>query len=510
MMHKFFAENLEGMIHRSDWDKTPVESCLLSKNTSYANLGTWEARQGTNLLAATQAGSGVQNLTVFTTPTKQQVLKAVRSGDTDFYDKSTDTFVQQVTSNFLGSMVESAQFLGETYYISEDDNLQYSKAGVTTIVGAGGNEIKGETLSVAQGRMFVGKGEMIYYTDFLNSAEPTDKLWKDGESGLIASTNYIKLSKPHTAQFSFGITGLNYIFTDDACFVFDLERAETRAVAKVFDIGCASKRAIGVVKNAMVWMAPDGEIWAWGGSGQPINISLGVSTEGKEESLIKAIKVNDLSKVAFGSLNGEFWFSVGDITLFNRTIENACVYGFTSSNFKETMWGVHSFPVLPAIFTKAKINGDENLFFGTNGVDDVYQMNVGTSDNEVAIDSFVMTRFYQFGSVFETQEPKKMIVKYKPTSSDSYLDISFAKNVTNDYTEFSNFSSGEDDYGIINMQSDNPLEKSARKFIGLPSNTRGTSISFLLKNSTLDNAMSIQGFGLLVDISDLDQNIKHE
>lgn len=512
----YWISDMQSMNQRQDLDKIPDSSSPLLVNISLARPGTWMKRKGSSLLGTHRSGKGVFGLIDYARNNGTNNVQAVRS--IDLYQYNSGVFAAIDANHFpYEEKVESVVYKNRVYMTSPSLNLCYNTGGLMTDVGSGGNEIKGQTLAVAQQTLFIGcitsNENRIYYSLFnLATNQPGDQFWNDSEANLAASTRWFTVPGKNTALFSYGVTGQVYAFTEDACYSFDITFADNATgVKQVFDIGCCGPRAVTQCNGWMIWIDMSRRIWAWGGAGPPMPLSWDLEDEGNGEAIMNQISTSGLEDIAAGSVGNTFYFSVGNLSVLNRSLQNVVITGLLSQNLNSVLWSLYTYPARPIIFAKAKLGGKKVLLFGAEDLDNVYQMDNGTTDGGTAIDMFGITKFFPIEGPFTTKEGDHLLVKYRPQSvKRSYLEIRYSIDCNLNYRPISDPNTGEKGYGVVNMYDSSYSDRrDAMKKVGLPQDVRGRSISIEFRNNTLSAGCEVSGFGIgISSVKALDINIE--
>jgi hypothetical protein len=518
----YWMSDFLGMSQRQSMDRIPVNQAIFLLNNSNDKPGTWAKRKGTDLLAATQAGKGVFGLIDYSSPSGTNSIHAVRTTDIDVYDHAADTYSQAEAATFTAEeKVSSEQYKNRVYHVSPQDYLNWEIGGATTDVGTGGNEIKGKFLKSAQNTLFVGnvtyrggagsvnEPDRVYYSLFdVDNNVPGDQMYNDDET-IVTSTRWFTVRKPVRGLIAYGSPAMMYIFTEDECFKFDLG-LENRAagVRKVFSIGLANHRAATICNNWLIWMDSDGRLWAYGGSGQPIPLSWDIEDDSTGRAIMNQIDRAELQDVCAGSIGSKFWFSVGSVTWYDKTLTNTLIKGLISQDLKYVLWGVDTLPVKPSIFANATIGNKRVLVFGAKGVDDVYVMETGTSDNGTAIDWCCRTMFTSLGDTLSSKDPFEIWVQYRPQDvATSYLKLSYAVDGRISYTAISDpdGTPAVTSHGKINMYESDSSEKTDKiKKIAFPRGVTGRTISIEVANSVLTDKVEVKALGIVYTQHPLD------
>lgn len=490
----YTINDLQGMIQRQDPDKIPENFSPLLINISLDKPGTWSKRKGSDLLGSTQAGNGVYGLINYTKNDSSNVIRAIRSTDLDVYSESGDSWSAIDSSQFTASTkISSAVFNNRVYHVSPQDYLVWETGSTCSEVGSGDDRIKANQVIVAQNTLFVcgrvSYEDRIYFSVFDSDANQlSHQLWSDAEARLADSTQYFRLNEPHVGSIAFN--GLSYHFTKNRCWEWNLISSSLR---EVFKIGLGGMRAVTVCNGWMVWMNPEGRIFAWGGAGQPMPLSWSLEDDANGEAFINAIDKETIGDVASGSIGNKFYFSVGDVTNFGETMTNAVLKGLITQTLDNVLWSVDTYPVKPVIFANAVLDSKEVLLFGADGVDDVYQMDTGSNDGSTAINAKAKTAFVDFDAPFFEKSINAIKIKYRPQSgSDTNLVIKYALNGSNSYTTLSDPDGGTTSYGTIDMYSaTSGTDLTDVKAINCHPNTKGRIISLEFSNNQTDEDFEI-------------------
>jgi hypothetical protein len=503
---EYYREDFQGMNQRQDIDKIPDNNCYLSVNICYDKLGSIRKRPGSTILGLDVAGNGVQGAFEYINKMGIRSLRVIRNNNIETFDGTN--FNITASSVFNNDKASSVQHIDRVYHIAESTNLCYENGGAIVVVGAGGNEIKGQTLAISQSRLFVGSNDRIYFS-ILKSNQPTDQLWNDSEASLANSTTYIQLPSRHVAQYVYGAGGntLNYIFTNNSCISFDPNYIQdATGLKKVSDEGCAGPRAVGECNNLMIFMTPQGRIKGYDGL-SPFPISWDIEDDTNGESVISKLNKKQIENAAFWSQGNMFGFDIGDVTLYGREIPNAQIVGFMSQNSKFVIWGIYSFPQRFNIFLNAKVNDDTILLAGSANSNTIFQLNTGTSDNNIAIDAYYLTKFYKFEDYFSEYQGTGFTLKYRPQSTtNTYASIKFAVNSNLNYLPITDPDAIEPttDFGVIDMyREDYATNLDALDMVGVPAELDGRSISFEIGNSQLDQGIEVSAFYFKCNVTNI-------
>lgn len=495
--------DFQGMNQRQDFTKIPVNASPFILNATLSKPGSVLKRGGLDLYSTTQAGIGIQGGIDYETISDTHSLRIIRNGSIEVYNDTTDTFSVTALNVFnTSSKVESALFNNKAYHISLNDNLCYETGGSVTVVGAGGDEIKGGTIAVAQQALFVGQilghEDRVYYSlyDSANNI-PSHQFWNDSEGNLASSTRFYSLLRKNTCLYSFGLTGLCYAFTTEECFELDLERSSNVfGIRKIFDIGCANQRSITTCNGAMIWMDTRGRIWKWAGVGAPFPVSWDIEDDTIKKALINCIDKTNINNVCAGSLNNEFRFSIGNINNFNKNLTNVCIKGLLTQGIDRALWSIDTYPYKPTAFIKYKQDSENKLLMAVNGVNNIYEMDTNTySDDGVAIDFFYATNFMDFDFPIHTKSGEELFVEFSPQPTETnYLNISYAINGRLEYTDMSSPDATIPviSHGVINMYSSDYLNSTNEiKKIRFPNEVRFRLLSLGFGNNQLNEGCEI-------------------
>lgn len=524
-LREIWIPRLDSINQRQDLDKIPDTYSPLLVNISIDKPGSWSTRKGIDRLATSQAGLGVQGLITYKKIDNTNILRAIRSTDLDTYSTTTDTYTQIDGSQFTsGEKISSVNFNNLVYHTSSSDFLCKESGGTCSDVGSGADRLKAENICVAQNTLFVSNisyanggvndwQNRVYYSAFDSGNNiPSDQFWNTSEGSLANSTRWFTLPARIVGSVGYGSTpGLSYHFTADECYSFDMTLVDNLiGPQSKFNEGLCSKRAVVTCKSWLVFMNARGAIFAWGGAGQPDQISFEIEDDNKGEAIINLINSSQLANVCAGSLGNKVYFSIGDIVYYNKTITNAVLVGLLlpSEAGLQAMWSLYSFPVKPIIFANGIVNNKEVLFFGANGVDDVYQIETGTSDNGTAINAYGRTKFQVPSSHLRSNDFRELIIKYRPQSANNtYLRASYAVDGSLNFKDLTNPDATQPitRHGVVDMYDANYATKLDEvKKIAMPNEVSGRSISIEIGNSQLNEAFEVTGIGFKVDTKDLD------
>ncbi len=496
--------DFQGMNQRQDIDKIPNNTSPLALNISLDKPSTMAKRKGSALLGTTQAGNGVYGLIAYVKNDGTIVLRAVRSTDLDAYDEVGDAWAAIDSSQFAASeKIQSADFNNRVYHMGTTTYLCYETGGSCTTVGSGADRVRGNSLAVAQNTLFaggvVGHEDRIYYSLFdITTNSPSDQFWNTDEGTLATSTRYFQLLSPVKGLFSYGNRCL--AFTRDKCFRFDMQNADNgTGVENVFNIGLANPRAITQLNGFVIWMSPDKRLWAWGGAGQPNELSWAIEDDENGEAVINLISDSIMDDVCAGANLNKFYFSVGDITYKGETFHNVLIKGLINQTFSTVLFSLDTLPWRPTIFANMSFSGQEVLVFGVHGVDDIYTYNIGLNDGSTAIDARYYTKFYDFGLPFHTKDIDEIYFKVKVQSSTfNYLTVTQAIDGIWDYQPLSTPDAlvPVTKHAVINMYNGGDSNKHDRIYkLSAITGTNFRNLSLCLQNSQLNESFELSGLG---------------
>jgi hypothetical protein len=523
----FWIDNFLGINQRQNWDAIPLNTSPLLQNISLDKIGSWSKRKGSDLLATTQAGTGVFGLHEYNPYNAPSKVRAIRSTDLDTYDFDTDTYTAIDPTNFTANTkIFSVDFLNKAYHISEADYLQYENGTTTTVVGTGGNEIKGRALAVAQNTLFVGnvthiggvgavdQQDRVYYSFFNNETQTPDDQLYDNETGsnsMSTSTRWFTVLAPLRGLFPYGLSNSIHAFTGSKCYSFDVAMENNSTGPKwVFDIGLSNQRGITTCNGWMVWMDATGRFWGWNGSSAPNSLSFALEDDSKGEAIVSAIDKENIGDVCAGSLGNKFYFSIGNINYFGETINNALLVGFMMPDMSNVLWSLYSLPVRPTIFINATHDGERVLLFGTDDADDIYQLEVGTNDvgsTTTAVTGKAKTAFTDCNNPLYTKNGTEIWIKFRPQPvNNTYLKISYAVDGNFQYTSISDSDGGgETDGGVIDMYDAQYATKTDNIVrVKIPGGVRFRTISIQIENSQVSESFEVTGIGVMYTLQPLD------
>jgi len=499
-----YVLNLGGMNQRQDFDKiSDLESPLLV-NISLDRPGTWRKRKGSDLLGSTLAGTGVDGLISYHPSTNTITLRKVAGGKLYTYNSGTDTWTESIASGFTsGTQQQAVNFLNRVYYISTDDFLQYESGGGTlTTVGSGADRIKGQAIGVAQDTLFVMSNDKVYYSYFNPATNsPTHQLWNTSEGSLANSTRFLNLLEYGKGLYSY--QGVMYMWTHGACYRFDLSLIASgyTALQKVADIGLANPRAVTSCNGYLLWMSPDGRIWAYGGSGVPQPISWNIEDDSTGQAVINSLTGDNIAIAAAGSDKSKFYFSVGDTTSYGETVTNTVIVGHIPQSANQILWSLYSYPQRPMIFTEGRFGNDSVVMMGWSGTNDAYRMDVGLNDSASAISASAKTKFFDFGLTMRTKDCEGLYIKHKPQSgAETYLRLKYSIDGEFAYTTFSDPDDGTPvvKYGIVNMYNSSSSNFDEMDRINLPPGINFRNISIEMANTQANESFEITAIGFKV------------
>lgn len=523
MEKEIWIPRLDSMNQRQDLDKIPDTYSPLLVNISVDKPGSWSTRKGLDLLATTQVGVGVQGLVNYHKLDGTDVTRAIRSTDLDTY--ASDAYTQIDGGQFTAaSKISSINFNNLVYHSSNSDFICKESGGACADVGSGSDRLKANNLCVAQNTLFASNiayanggaqnwQNRCYYSAFDSGNNvPSDQFWNTSEGSLANSTRWFTLPGIIEGSVAFGSApGLSYHFTSSECYSFDMGLINNQiGPQSKFSEGLANKRAVTVCKSWMVFMNKKGSIFAWGGAGTPDQISFEIEDDSKGEAIINSISPSQIASVAAGSLGNKVFFSLGDITYYNVNLTNVVLVGLLlPGEYGVTaLWSLYTFPVKPVIFSNAVFNNREVLLFGADGVDDVYQIETGTSDNGTAINAYARTKYQVPSSHLRSNDFRKLLIKYRPqASSGTNLRVKYAVDGSIDYQTLSDpdATNPVTRYGVVDMYHASATTKlDDIKEVEMPPEASGRSLTIEVGNNQLDEKFEVTGIGFKADVKDLD------
>lgn len=496
--------DFQSMNQRQDLDKIPNNATPLAVNVSFDKPSTISKRKGSSLTGTTQAGNGVYGLIPYVKNDGTIVLRAVRSTDLDAYSEVGDAWAAIDSGQFAADeKIQSVNFNNRVYHMGTTTYLCWENGSSCTTVGSGSDRLRGNSLAVAQNTLFVGgivgNEDRIYYSLYdITTNTPSDTFWNTDEGSLSASTRFFTLLAPVKGLFSYGNRCL--AFTKDKCFRFDMQNADNgTGVENVFNIGLANPRAITEVNGFIVWMSPDKRIWAWGGAGQPNELSWAIEDDENGEAIINQISDSIMGDVCAGAVRNKFYFSVGDVTYRGETFENVLIKGLVSQTFGTVLFSIDTLPWRPTIFANMNFSGQEVLVFGVDDVDDIYVYNLGVNDGTEAIDARYYTKFYDFGLPFHTKDIDEILIKIRPQSTaNTFLTVRQAVDNIWDFEPLSTPDDGSPvtKHAVIDMYNDGDSDKYDRVYkLSTTAGTNFRTISLCLENAELNESFEVSGIG---------------
>ena len=531
VLPKLTQTDISGMMCRMDADKIPDNKSPFLLNVELGKETNISKRNGSQLIGTNQeSASFVQGGIDFVRYDGTRDLRVVVNGNIKKYNPATSGWSNVATSVFnTSSKVQMVLFNNKVYYISPNDNMvsEDSMGNITTI-GSGGNEIKGQNLTVAENALFISninsianstvtQGDRCYFS-FTSTNTPSDQLWTNttGQNTLATSTRFFTALSPIVASFSLGVSGISYHFTDSATYAFDLRFLNNLiGPQKVADFGICGPRAVTMCNGFLLWMDSNARIWAYGGVGLPVPLSYYIEDDFYGNSLISKIDKTQLSNVCAGSFNNTFYFSIGNVTYFNETVNGCIIKGLLPPHFGMMLdpsvvkWSIDNYPEQPAFFINAKINKIPMVLFGSNSTQNLYQMNLGGSyaDNNQAINMKIKTKFYSFGDFFISNKSSDIFIKYKPqTTPNTYLKTKFSTDMNLNYTTISDpLANQTATNGVINMYDANSTTTTdAVQTLTMPSMQRFRTLSLEFSNNVINQGTEISSIATRFTQQELD------
>jgi hypothetical protein len=524
-----WISDLGGIIQRQDMDKIPDNSSPLLLNISLVKPGTWMKRKGTDLLGTTLAGSGTRGALDYLKPDTTHEIHAVRTTNLDKYVSATDTYSTIDAADFASTgQVQSVNYLGRTYWIGANEPLRYSSGGTTTaVVDTAGTPqtIQGNTIATAQNTLFIGGinkigsgavsyRDRVYYSRFdEDTGLGTHNYYDDAHAWeWQLTTRFFSTVTPVRALYTFSTLGTVIAFSESEAYQFNIRYEDQLAgVDRLFGIGCVGPRAVTECNGWLTWMAPDKRIMGWtGGSTPPQPLTWAIEDDANGEAIINKILASNLSTVCAGSLGNTIYYSIGTITQFGETITNALLVGLFSQDSSSILWSLYSLPFKPTIFFNANFDGERVLCFGNETNDNIYRMEIGTSDNGTAITAKARTKFYHFSMPYQTKETQNIFVKFRPQAvNNTYLKVSAAYDGKVSYAALSDPDAVTPvtTHGVIDMyQSDYATNLDKVGIIEHDAAKQYRSVSWEFSNNILDESFVISSFGQdVTELALLDQ-----
>jgi len=175
-------------------------------------------------------------------------------------------------------------------------------------------------------------------------------------------------------------SGEEYIFKPNSVYrIFSINQTEPDAQ---INVGTYSQESIQVAKDGMYWHHPSGIYRLRKGETTPTEISRPIN------DIIKNISRTNYTEVSSWEDADHVMFYVGDITVYGITISN-CVIRWTIST---QTWTIYSYPVPLVIGASYDVSASLGRVVGDND-GNVYQFDTGNTDNTVAINYELETRW---------------------------------------------------------------------------------------------------------------------
>jgi len=532
----FVQFDFQKMQSNTDFDKIGDNACPLIINGEIGKDKVIKKRNG-SLVSSIPAptGSTIQGITEFVQYSGYRELRAVSAGNIykGVYSGSNVIWSQIASSQFnTTDKVQMANLNNRIYYVapntpmfSEDINGQFY------ITGQGGNEIQANNIIVSQNTLLVGNVTAIggpinslinvttsnntyqianpqlsnmqpvaqsNRTYFSYSGTPTlsDQLYTPyyQQNTMATSLNYIDLLQPTLNSYDFPIVSLSYHWTKEKMYSFDVTKVSVyQGLNEVAEVGCCSNRAATSTNNGwLVWMDTTGRPWAYAGVGQPKSLYDEISDGLSGQGLIQSINPSSLPNVCSGSIYNYIYFYIGTINYFGQTLNNIILKGTISQNlppyYLTIKWSLDQYPEAISQFVRGFVNGQQQLFAIAANSTNVYLMNQQGvyKDGNTNVNLQVYSKFYSFGDPLSSTEITDLIVKYKPTTTNSNINISYATDLNLTYTPTSNATLATKG-GVINMYDSNSNKLDDVGKILLPVIQRFRTISFLFQNNDNNN-----------------------
>jgi len=514
----FYEDTFLGLNLRFDPDKLPDGFSPLAVNVDLTRMKTIKKREGTQLLGQTFTDKQtIQSLVQIVDPLGKPQAYMVRGGIIYKYDYPVSRW-GNLHNNALAPEIPiaSVTFKNRIYFTSPINFLCYTDGATLQTVGVDKNRIKGNCLAVGQRTLFIGNVEVdnvsypsrVYYSRFnIEDRQETDEFWEVIEKGvngnLLNSSRFFNVEGGRVrAIVSFANRDRVYIFSDEKCYSFNVNEAETNpfgALTEIFPIGCAGSNAVTVVAGVMYWVDGNGKMYAWSGSTtRPEEISFAIDDEGLGKSVVSSIDKSEenLSKICAFGFSKQVYFSVGTVQISNKQLRNACVKMFLAPNGLMSYTSIDTFPERPLVSAVFKIDNDNKIVTGNRA--NVITLKSGLNDVDennqmIPVDALYRTKSYSFGYELFTKRVHNIYVKYKTQKNDSLLDIKV--RTSNNITPIIVSDSNTNKFGVLNMKEKISNQGQDIKLINLPVETEAENISFEFGNGRLNESFEIQGFG---------------
>ena len=527
--------DFQGMIQRQDPDKIPDNYSPLLVNQSLVKPGIWSKRQSCGILSTTRSG-GVRGISeyLFAGNSDNTRLRMWRGGanagkyELQTYSVTGNSYTAIDTSQGSIGYMQSVNFKNRIYHVSPTNYLSYESGGaITTLpdtaVFGDSCLIKAETIATAQGTLYIGNittlnGKSFNYQDRVYysvwDGNQTDVFYNPSDGFMMAdrieqSTSYFSVLEPVVGLFSFGQTGLMYVFTKNACWEFDQRYAQAKTgPRKICNIGLINKYAVTECNGWLIWMDYEGRIWAWAGSGLPLPITWELQDDENGEAILNNLDRNSLDGFCAGSLNNQFYFSIKTVSYRGTTLTNAVLKGLISQSRSVVLYSVDTFPTCPAMFCNVTINKTKRLVYGSLATDDIYLLNNPSSSE--TFDSYARTKFFDFNLPFYDKTFYRLFIKYRPQpTTHTFLRVRYSLDGETTYVDLSDPENGIDTWGTIDMgEGYTSTTFDNVKILNLPPEAKGRSISVEVGNGISGEDYEVSGIGFEFSTEGYDYTIR--
>lgn len=519
-----YLENFSGIIQRQDFDKIPNSASPMLQNVSLDKPGTLAKRKGSKLLGAAISPTpidGVQCAITYLKSTGERILRKIVNTNLYIYDSVTDSWTLSISGCVSDptTKVQAVVFKDRVYYISAVDFLWWEDGtGVKHEIGTGTDRLTGTDITSAQNTLYVLNGNTVYYSLYGSSWDvgtstwvsgqnaPGDQFWEDGQN-LTTTTRAFTLPEPGVGLIKY-IGGL-YIFTDIGGYTWDILQSVNETGANpVINQGLVNPRAKTICNDVLVWMSPDGRIWAWGGAGIPMLVSYPIEDDEHAKAIINLIDPNELQNVCAGSDRSKFYFRIGTITFYSETYTNAVIVGHVNQNFTQVNFSLFTYPWDIQTFANAYIGNQRVLTMGDTTLGNMYRMSYGVRDDNQAITMTAKIAFWNFGTPIASSEGSTVYIKYRPqvatdANPNVYLKLRYALNGSYEYQDLSDpDGSGLEQFGKLDMallddkSQASSTDLDATGFVYIPPSEEFRTFSLELANSQMDEGTEISALAI--------------
>jgi hypothetical protein len=520
-----YEDQFYGIDRRLDPDKLGDGFSTLAVNVELDRIGTVRKRKGQQAFGTLGTGvQPVQALIEYILPSGETQPQMVRNGTVYKYDFTTSSSVVIANNQFSSlSQVQSETFKNRVYYCSENETLRWTNGTIGNLTEVGDvaeNKIKAKCMAVGQRTLFVGGvtfgqsnsqvtyPDRVYYSRFdTDKNEESDVFWNaEDETGLGNSTRYFRVEGGIVqCIISFANRNRVFIFSDTRCYAFDVNQVETNpfgALIEIFPIGCAGPKSAVVIDGVLYFMDKQAKIWAWSGnSSRPEELSFNIDDEGFGQSVISQIDKSEenISKVCAFGVGKKVYFSVGNISIDGKTLNNACIKLSSSQNGLRANISIDTFPDRILCGATITVNDQKVLLVGNSNSS--LLLNRGLNDlnlagESVAIDSYYRTKSFHFGFPFGVKKIKQMMIKYKPTEIESYLEVAVSLDGNTGFNPLTKPKTEPSRFGQINMYDDEYLNLGQKiSKLNIPNELQAFTLAFEFRNQQKDETFEISTFG---------------